>query len=384
MLEKNSLVPYVIEQTSKGERSYDIFSRLLKDRIIFLGEDVNPTTSSLIIAQLLFLESEDPDKDINLYINSPGGSITDGMGIIDTMNYIKCPVSTICIGMAASMGAALLAAGEKGKRFATPNAEILIHQPLIGGGGISGQATEVKIHADHLVKTREKLNKFLSDAGVCSRREGDRLIEAGKVVVNGKVALMGQKVTINDDIVVNGQRVSREDERILIALNKPVGIECTTDLNNKDNIVDFVNYPKRIYPVGRLDKNSQGLILMTNDGSLVNSILKASNGHEKEYHVWTDKQITDEFVEKMSSGVEILDTVTRPCKVVRLKKNMFSIVLTQGLNRQIRRMCEALGYRVVKLKRIRIMNIQLGNLPIGSYRDVTKEEFETMAESFRK
>ena len=163
MFEKDSLVPYVIEQTSKGERSYDIFSRLLKDRIIFLGEDVNPTTSSLIIAQLLFLESEDPDKDINLYINSPGGSITDGMGIIDTMNYIKCPVSTICIGMAASMGAALLAAGEKGKRFATPNAEILIHQPLIGGNGIAGQTTEIKIQADHMIKTREKLNKLLSD-----------------------------------------------------------------------------------------------------------------------------------------------------------------------------------------------------------------------------
>ena len=163
MFEKNSLVPYVIEQTSKGERSYDIFSRLLKDRIIFLGEDVNPTTSSLIIAQLLFLESEDPDKDINLYINSPGGSITDGMGIIDTMNYIKCPVSTICIGMAASMGAALLAAGEKGKRFATPNAEILIHQPLIGGNGIAGQTTEIKIQAEHMIKTREKLNKLLSD-----------------------------------------------------------------------------------------------------------------------------------------------------------------------------------------------------------------------------
>ena len=160
---KNSLVPYVVEQTSKGERSYDIFSRLLKDRIIFLGEDVNPTTSSLIIAQLLFLESEDPDKEICLYINSPGGSITDGMGIIDTMNYIKCPVTTICIGLAASMGAALLAAGEKGKRFATPNAEIMIHQPLIGGGGLSGQATEIKIHADHLIRTREKLNKFLSD-----------------------------------------------------------------------------------------------------------------------------------------------------------------------------------------------------------------------------
>ena len=163
MLEKDSLVPYVIEQTSKGERSYDIFSRLLKDRIIFLGEDVNPTSASLIIAQLLFLESEDPDKEIFLYINSPGGSITDGMGIVDTMNYIKCPVSTICVGLAASFGAVLLANGEKGKRFAMPNSEIMIHQPLIGGGGLQGQATEIKIHADHLVRTREKLNKFLSE-----------------------------------------------------------------------------------------------------------------------------------------------------------------------------------------------------------------------------
>ena len=165
MLEKNSLVPYVIEQTSKGERSYDIFSRLLKDRIIFLGEDVNATSASLVIAQLLFLESEDPDKEISLYINSPGGSITDGMGIVDTMNYIKCPVSTICVGLAASFGAVLLANGEKGKRFATPNSEILIHQPLIGGqgGGISGQATEIKIHADHMIRTRAKLNKLLSD-----------------------------------------------------------------------------------------------------------------------------------------------------------------------------------------------------------------------------
>ena len=165
MFEKDSLVPYVIEQTGKGERSYDIFSRLLKDRIIFLGEDVNPTSASLIIAQLLFLESEDPDKEISLYINSPGGSITDGKGIVDTMNYIKCPVSTICVGLAASFGAVLLANGEKGRRFATPNSEILIHQPLIGGqgGGISGQATEIKIHADHMIRTREKLNKLLSD-----------------------------------------------------------------------------------------------------------------------------------------------------------------------------------------------------------------------------
>ena len=158
-----SYIPYVIEQNSRGERSYDIYSRLLKDRIIFLGEDVNSASAGLVIAQLLFLESEDPEKEIYLYINSPGGSITDGMGIVDTMNYISCPVSTICVGMAASMGAVLLASGEKGKRFATPNSEILIHQPLIGGGGLSGQTTEIKIHADHMVKTREKLNKLLSD-----------------------------------------------------------------------------------------------------------------------------------------------------------------------------------------------------------------------------
>jgi ATP-dependent Clp protease protease subunit len=158
----NSLVPYVIEQTNRGERSYDIYSRLLKDRIIFLGEEVNHVTASLVVAQMLFLESEDPDKEIHLYINSPGGSITDGMAIYDTINYIKCPVSTICIGMAASMGAVLLASGTKGKRFATPNAEILIHQPLISGG-LSGQTTEIKIHADHMVKTRDKLNKILSE-----------------------------------------------------------------------------------------------------------------------------------------------------------------------------------------------------------------------------
>ena len=163
MLEKNSLVPYVIEQTSKGERSYDIFSRLLKDRIIFLGEDVNSTTASLVIAQMLFLESEDPDKEIYFYLNSPGGSVTDGLAIVDTMNYIKCPVSTFCVGLAASFGAVLLANGEKGKRFAMPNAEILIHQPLIAGGGISGQTTDIKIHADQMIKTRERLTKILAE-----------------------------------------------------------------------------------------------------------------------------------------------------------------------------------------------------------------------------
>lgn len=163
---QDASMPYVIEQSSRGERSYDIYSRLLKDRIIFLSEDVNQTTASLVIAQMLFLESEDPEKEISFYINSPGGSVTDGLGIVDTMNYIRCPVTTICIGMAASMGAVLLASGTKGKRFATPNAEILIHQPLIGGqgGGLSGQTTEIKIQADQMVKTRQRLNKILSEA----------------------------------------------------------------------------------------------------------------------------------------------------------------------------------------------------------------------------
>ena len=162
-MEKNTLIPYVVEQTSKGERSYDIYSRLLKDRIIMLSEDVNPASANVIIAEMLFLESEDPDKEIHFYINSPGGSIVDGMAIVDTMNYIKCPVSTICVGMAASMGSVLLACGEKVKRYATPNSEVLIHQPLIGGHGLSGQTTDIKIHTDHLVKTREKMNKLLSE-----------------------------------------------------------------------------------------------------------------------------------------------------------------------------------------------------------------------------
>ena len=161
-MKKNTLIPYVIDKTPNGERSYDIYSRLLKDRIIMLTEDVNHVTASSIVAQLLFLESEDPDKEISFYINSPGGSITDGMAIVDTMRYIKCPISTICVGMAASMGAVLLACGDKGKRFATPNSEIMIHQPLISGG-LSGQATEIKIHADHILRTRSRLNKLLSE-----------------------------------------------------------------------------------------------------------------------------------------------------------------------------------------------------------------------------
>ena len=228
-----------------------------------------------------------------------------------------------------------------------------------------------------------RLNKFLSDAGYCSRREADRLVEQGVVKVNGKTAVMGQKVTINDSIMVKGKNISREDEQILIALNKPVGIECTTDLNNPDNIVDFINFDKRIYPIGRLDKNSQGLILLTNDGSIVNNILKGSNYHEKEYVVTVDKPITDDFIKKMSTGVRILDHVTRPCKVTKVKKHVFNIVLTQGLNRQIRRMCGELGYNVQKLKRIRIMNIELGNLPVGQYRKVTDSELKELMRNFK-
>lgn len=227
-----------------------------------------------------------------------------------------------------------------------------------------------------------RLNKFLSDAGYCSRREADRLVEQGVVKVNGKTAVMGQKVTINDSIMVKGKNISREEEQILIALNKPVGIECTTDLNNPDNIVDFINFDKRIYPIGRLDKNSQGLILLTNDGSIVNNILKGSNYHEKEYVVTVDKPVTDDFIKKMSTGVRILDQVTRPCKVTKVKKYVFNIILTQGLNRQIRRMCGELGYNVQKLKRIRIMNIELGNLPVGQYRKVTDSELKELMRNF--
>ena len=227
-----------------------------------------------------------------------------------------------------------------------------------------------------------RLNKFLSDAGYCSRREADRLVEQGVVKVNGKTAVMGQKVTINDSIMVKGKNISREEEQILIALNKPVGIECTTDLNNPDNIVDFINFDKRIYPIGRLDKNSQGLILLTNDGSIVNNILKGSNYHEKEYVVTVDKPVTDDFIKNMSTGVRIIDQVTRPCKVAKVKKHVFNIVLTQGLNRQIRRMCGELGYNVQKLKRIRIMNIELGNLPVGQYRKVTDSELKELMRNF--
>ncbi len=202
----NSLVPYVIEQTSKGERSYDIFSRLLKERIIFLSEQVDSASASVVVAQLLFLDAEDPGKDIFLYINSPGGSITDGMAIYDTIQYIKSDVCTICVGMAASMGAVLLAAGTKGKRYALPNSEILIHQPLIAGGGISGQATEIKIHADHMVKTREKLNKILSE------RTGQPLekIQADTERDNYLTAQEAKEYGLIDEVMDNINNIGKE------------------------------------------------------------------------------------------------------------------------------------------------------------------------------
>ena len=223
-----------------------------------------------------------------------------------------------------------------------------------------------------------RLNKFLSDAGFCSRRQADRLIEEGHVKVNNETALMGQKVNLLDKVTVDGKGVSREEEQIVIAFNKPVGVECTTDKNNPDNIVDYINYRKRIYPIGRLDKNSQGLILLTNDGALVNNILKASNYHEKEYVVTVDKPITEEFIKQMSKGVKILDQVTRPCVVKKVNKHTFNIILTQGLNRQIRRMCETLGFKVQKLKRVRIMGVHLDNLPIGNYRNLTNSELDSL------
>lgn len=205
-MEKNSLVPYVIEQTSKGERSYDIFSRLLKERIIFLFEQVDSASASVVIAQLLFLDAEDPGKDIYLYINSPGGSITDGMAIYDTMQYIKSDVCTICVGLAASMGSVLLAAGKKGKRYALPNSEVLIHQPLIAGGGLSGQTTEIKIHADHMVKTREKLNKILSE------RTGQPLdvIEKDTERDNYMTAEEAKKYGLIDEIMTNINDIVKE------------------------------------------------------------------------------------------------------------------------------------------------------------------------------
>ena len=226
-----------------------------------------------------------------------------------------------------------------------------------------------------------RLNKFLSDAGVCSRRAADRAIEAGQVLVNGEPAVMGQKVSASELVEFEGKIVSNADKKsVLLAYNKPAGIVCTAEKREKNNIIDHINYPERIYPIGRLDKDSTGLILLTNQGDLVNRIMRAVNAHEKEYIVSVDKEITGDFIKKMSAGVYLdeLEVTTRKCKVKKLSKNSFNIVLTQGLNRQIRRMCQMLGYKVQTLKRVRIMNIELGELKEDTYRDVTEDEYNKL------
>lgn len=223
-----------------------------------------------------------------------------------------------------------------------------------------------------------RLNKYLSDSGFCSRREADRLVEQGKVLIDGEVAVLGQKVIPGQHIMVNGKSLEREEERILIAFNKPRGIVCTTSSKEKDNIVDYLNFGKRIYPIGRLDKDSEGLILLTNKGDIVDKILRGSNYHEKEYVVTVNKKITKEFVEGMQAGVPILDTVTRPCTLHVMNDRTFRIVISQGLNRQIRRMCEYFGYRVQTLKRVRIMNIQLNHLKSGAYRNLSNAEWKQL------
>ena len=221
-----------------------------------------------------------------------------------------------------------------------------------------------------------RINKYLSEVGYCSRREADRLIDEGKVKINGAIPEIGTKVEDGDQVEVMGERInkSKKQKNTYLAFNKPVGIVCTTDRRvEKDNIIDFIKYPKRIFPVGRLDKQSEGLIFLTNDGDIVNKILRAKNNHEKEYIVSVDLPINKEFIQRMSNGVEILDTITKNCFVKQLGQKKFKIILTQGLNRQIRRMCESLGYRVMSLKRVRIMNIKL-DVPTGKYREFTKEE----------
>ncbi len=226
-----------------------------------------------------------------------------------------------------------------------------------------------------------RINKYLSQAGYCSRRKADKLIELGKVTVNGKIPEMGTKVTALDEVAVNGKPISDKEEKpVYIAFNKPIGIVCTTDTRvEKDNIIDYINYPKRIFPIGRLDKPSEGLILLTNDGDIVNKILRARNNHGKEYVVKVDRTVDEDFLERMRNGIPILDTVTKKCKVEKINNHEFKIVLTQGLNRQIRRMCEYLGYEVLALKRIRVLNIQL-DIPVGEYRDLRPEELKELRE----
>ncbi|HJB45092.1 MAG TPA: pseudouridine synthase [Candidatus Mediterraneibacter surreyensis] len=242
-----------------------------------------------------------------------------------------------------------------------------------------------RIKEEFLQKTEPvRLNKYLSEAGVCSRREADRLIESGRVTVDGQKAQTGMKITPGQVVRVGKKTVSRQDDMIVLAVNKPRGIVCTEEKREKNSIVRFLDYPVRVTYAGRLDKDSRGLLLMTNNGDIIDRMMRGANRHEKEYKVTVDKEITEEFLKKMSEGVPILDTVTRPCRVSRIGKYTFSIVLTQGLNRQIRRMCEALGYEVKDLVRVRVMNIRLGSLKEGQYRKLSDEELEELYDLLNK
>ncbi len=229
-----------------------------------------------------------------------------------------------------------------------------------------------------------RINKFISSTGLCSRREADKLIEQKKVKINGKIAIIGDVTDPEDRVEVNGKLLKLQETAVYIALNKPVGITCTTERNIKDNIIDFINHNERIFPIGRLDKLSEGLILLTNNGDIINKILRSENDHEKDYIVTVNKDITPSFIKKMAEGVSIYNpvrneyTMTNRCKIEKKDARTFKITLTQGLNRQIRRMCSHFGYEVVKLKRIRIMNIELNNLPVGKWRNLTKEEVNTL------
>jgi len=228
-----------------------------------------------------------------------------------------------------------------------------------------------------------RINKYMSETGICSRREADRWIEAGRVTINGKVAELGSVVENGDDVRIDGRPLGQKPTQVYIALNKPVGITCTTESLVRGNIVDFVNHEERIFPIGRLDKDSEGLILLTNDGDIVNSILRAENNHDKEYIVTVDQPITPSFLKGMSTGVHILGQRTKPCEVTRVNDRVFRIILTQGLNRQIRRMCQAFGYNVKRLQRVRIMNIELGRLPVGKWRDLTREELDVLFKTIK-
>ena len=226
----------------------------------------------------------------------------------------------------------------------------------------------------------KRLNKYIADSGYCSRREADRLISEGRVRLDGRVGALGDRVLPGMDVTVDGKRLSGEGEKVYLLLNKPMGIVCTADPREPMNVVDYLAYPRRVFPVGRLDKDSEGLLLLTNDGEIVNRILRAAGGHEKEYEVRIDRPVTPEFVQQMSRGVPILDTVTLPCRVRRTGERSFNIVLVQGLNRQIRRMCEALGANVTHLRRVRIMNLRLGKLLPGQWRELTEEELAGLRE----